>query len=120
MKVGIDIIENSRLHSMQLNKARLSKIFTETEINYFNKFSDPLTHISGNFCAKEAFVKALKTGFSKGLAPIDIEVLHTPDGAPYINTQTEKIKKFLQKTEKVDLSISHSDTVSTAVCIIYD
>lgn len=120
MKVGIDIIENNRLNNILNNKTKLSKIFTETEISYFNKFSEQLTHISGNFCAKEAFVKALKTGFSKGLTPIDVEVLHTSDGVPYINTETEKIKKLLLETEKVDISISHSNSVSTAICIIYN
>lgn len=119
MKVGIDILENSRLEKMLNNSKSLLKVFTPSEISYFNKFSEKLTHITGNFCAKEAFVKALKTGFSGGLTPIDVEVLHTENGLPYINVDNPKIKALLQENEKIEISISHSLTTSTAICIIY-
>ena len=118
MNVGIDIIEIDRFKFFEDDQARLAKHFTETEIAYFNKFTEKLSHISGCFCAKEAFVKALKIGFGKDLTPIDIEVLHDERGAVYINTDLPKIKKLLG-TRKVDINISHSKTSSTAICIIY-
>lgn len=119
MKVGIDTIETERCSKFMADNNLLKKVFTSTEIAYFNKFSDKLSHISGNFCAKEAFVKALKTGFSNGISPLDIEILHEESGAPYINVNNEKLLKFINKDAKVELSISHSKTIATAICIIF-
>ncbi len=119
MRVGIDILENNRIINIYNDEKRMSKIFTVKEIAYFNKFSDKISHICGAFCAKEAFVKALKTGFTKELTPIDVEILHTESGIPYVNIDNLKIKKLINKEDKIDINISHSDTISTAICIIY-
>lgn len=118
MKVGIDIIEIERFKFFLEDEKRLNKNFTQNEIAYFNKFSEKLSHISGCFCAKEAFAKALKLGFGKRLSPIDIEVLHDKNGAVYINTATPKIKELLDG-QNVEINISHSKTTSTAICIIF-
>ena len=120
MKVGIDILENERFNDILDNNAKLSKIFTTKEIDYFNTFTHKLSHITGNFCAKEAFVKALGTGFSNGLTPIDIEILHDKNKVPYVNLNNLKIKSLLGEIDKVEISISHSVTISTAICIIYN
>lgn len=119
MKVGIDILENDRMLDLSQNKIKLAKVFTSNEIDYFNKFSEQLTHITGNFCAKEAFVKALKLGFTNGITPLDVEILHTENGLPYVNTNTFKLKELIKEC-KVEINISHSKTASTAVCIIFD
>lgn len=118
MKIGIDLIEISRFDNLANDRKKLEKIFTENEIGYFEKYKFKTCHIAGTFCAKEAFVKALKIGFGKNLTPIDIEVLHEESGNPYINTLKEKTKNVLNGKD-VDISISHSDTMSTAICIIY-
>ena len=118
MKIGIDIIEISRFEELVNDENKLKKIFTLTEIKYNNKFSDRITHFSGNFCAKEAFVKALKTGFSNGITPKDVEILHTEKGVPYVNINNEKLKKIIKNDNNVDISISHSKIIATAICII--
>jgi len=119
MKIGIDIVEVKRMNDInELN--RLKKIFTQNEINYFYQFQNPLVHIAGCFCAKEAFAKALKIGFGSDLAPIDIEILHYQSGAPYINLQNLKLKNLLTQNEKVDISISHCDEFAVAECLIYE
>lgn len=118
MKVGIDIVDFERFEFFLEDEERLKKHFTKNEISYFNNFNEKLSHISGCFCAKEAFAKALKIGFGKQLSPIDIEVLHDKNGAVYINTNNLKIKNLLGE-EKVEINISHSKTTSTAICIIF-
>ena len=56
--VGIDIEKVDRFKDF--NKTKLSRIFTKQEIEYCFSFSNPLPHIAGIWCAKEAFVKAMK------------------------------------------------------------
>lgn len=117
MKVGIDIIEISRLEDICNNTNKLKRLFTQKEIAYFDKFSEKLSHIAGFFCVKEAFVKALGTGFCGDVFPLDFEVLHDENGKPYLNFLSQKLKD-LTKNKKMDISISHSKTVSTAICIM--
>lgn len=119
MQVGIDILEISRFTEIEKSETKLKKMFTENEISYFFKYTEKLSHIAGTFCAKEAFVKALKTGFCKEVSSLDVEILRDEKGAPYINTELEKVKNLLGEDKKVDISISHSDTMATAICIIY-
>ena len=119
MQVGIDIIEISRFTEIEKSEEKLKKMFTKEEINYFSKYTEKLSHIAGTFCAKEAFVKALKTGFCKEVSLLDVEILRNEKGAPYINTNKNKIKQLLGEDKSVDISISHSDTMATAICIIF-
>ena len=119
MQVGIDILEISRFIEIEKSETKLKKMFTGNELNYFSRFNEKLSHIAGTFCAKEAFVKALKTGFCKDVSLLDVEILRNANGAPFVNIQTEKIKKLLPENKKVDISISHSDSMATAICIIY-
>ena len=118
MKVGIDVIELERLKEISENKTKLSKIFTVNEIEYFNKFSEKLSHIAGFFCAKEAFVKAFGTGFGENVSPLDIEILHEDSGKPFVNLLSAKLLNSLNQN-KIEISISHSKTIATAICIIF-
>ncbi len=118
MKVGIDIEKIKRFEIM-LDKNKLEKIFTPKEIEYFNKFQYKLDHIAGGFCAKEAVSKALKVGFYTKINPIDIEILHDENGAPFVNKENEKLAKLLCGRD-AEISISHSDDIATAICIIED
>lgn len=116
MEVGIDVLETERF--IGYGRSRLERIFTSKEMEYFDRFSGKETHICGNFCAKEAFLKALKIGIGGGLSLRDIEVLHMDSGAPYINRENGKVKKLL-KDREVEISISHTKKTSVAICIIF-
>ena len=91
MEVGIDILEIDRFLEIEKEETKLKKMFTAKEIEYFNKFQFKTSHIAGTFCAKEAFVKALKTGFTKEIGLLDVEILHNENGVPYINLNNENI-----------------------------
>jgi len=117
MKVGIDIEEVVRIEKLLSEKENnLERIFTKNEILYCNKFSDKANRFAGFFCAKEAFSKALGTGFSNGVKFSDIEVVHSITGAPEISEGT--IKNFCPDRQ-IALSISHTKNTATAICIIY-
>lgn len=115
--VGIDILEVKRLSKISADKNKLSKIFTQNEQEYFQKFSHKLPHIAGCFCAKEAVAKALKCGFGATLSPLDVEILHEKSGSPYVNTASLRLRPLL-KGSKIELSISHTKNYATAICLI--
>ena len=106
IKIGTDAIEISRFSEMKNAERFVQKNFTDRERAYFSDRKNPYPHIAGAFAAKEAFSKYLGSGI-RGFGLRDIEVLHDESGKPYICFKGTKIL--------ADLSISHSDTIATAV-----
>ena len=94
------------------NKELKQSNLTKNKVNYFSK----------RFAAKEAFTKALGTGFRKNLNFKDIVIMNDTMGKPYYLI-TNKITKIIQKRFKVRnfdcfLSISDEKDYSTAFTII--
>ena len=53
----------------------LHRVFTDVEIAYCTRQRDPVPSLAGRFAAKEAAMKALGTGHSRGVLWKDIEVV---------------------------------------------
>lgn len=108
--IGIDLENVARFE--HLTDDGLKRIFTENEIKYAKEFENYLEHLTGFFCAKEAFVKALDCEINY----INIEILHKETGKPYVN-ETHYIRKIMREKflNKIDVSISHCKQFSTAV-----
>ncbi len=118
MRVGIDIVDVNRFERMSGDDVKLSTLFTAKEIAYFRDFANPITHIAGTFSAKEAVVKAFKTGFTPQVLPLDVEILHE-NKVPRVNLKGGA-KKFFEEQgfTKIEISISHTNTIAEAICII--
>ena len=120
--VGIDIVENKRIKKLLLKKKIKfeKKIFTKNEIAYCNKKSNLVGCYSKRFAAKEAFVKALGTGFRYNINFNDIEVIKNVNGNPRIavnKKETSKIKTFF-KVKKFNIFLSISDEKKYAIASI--
>ena len=113
MELGTDIIEIERIERLiQRHPRMVEDILTPGEMALFENYQEQrqAEFLSGRFCAKEAYVKALGTGFRNQLRPIDIEILPDQWGRPVVTKGPI--------TEGVSMSISHSKTVATATCIM--
>jgi holo-[acyl-carrier protein] synthase len=115
--LGNDILEVERLRQSVQRQGQpfLSRIFTQKEQDYCNKFQDPYPHFAGRFAAKEAIVKAFGTGFGGQVQWHDIEVLNDERGKPVVFLSESLQKEFHRPTLLV--SISHSTAYATAVAI---
>ena len=87
-----------------------------------NAVENKVAFFSKRFAAKEAFSKALGTGFRMNLNFKDIEVVNNKMGKPYY-VKNKKITKIIQKNFKIKkfkcfLSISDDENYSTAFAII--
>ena len=111
--IGIDIVDNFRVKKLLLNKKSSfeNKIFTNNEIAYCKKKSNVTNCYSKRFAAKEAFVKALGTGFRKNINFKDIEILNNGYGKPCLSINKKLINKIknLFKVKKFNISLSISD-----------
>ena len=119
---GIDIVENYRLKKLLLKKKSnfKNKIFTNNEIAYCEKKSNFTNCYSKRFAAKEAFVKALGTGFRKNINFKDIEVLKNHYGKPYILINKKIINKIKTsfKVKKFNILLSISDENKYAIASV--
>ena len=120
--IGVDIIENKRIKSSIKNSKFVNRIYSLNELNQSLLSKDRIAYFTKRFAAKEAFAKALGTGFRNNLNFKDIEIINDKMGKPYYS-KTNKIKKIVQKNFKVKkfncfLSISDEKEYSTAFTII--
>jgi len=120
--VGVDIIENSRIKKSIKNKKFLSRVFSKIEIINSKKNNNKSGYFSKRFAAKEAFSKALGSGFRNGLNFNDISVVNDRYGKPSIklNSKLKYIinKRFKTIKVKVFLSISDEKKHSIAFVVI--
>jgi holo-[acyl-carrier protein] synthase len=119
---GVDIIKNSRIKNLIKNHKFLSRIFSENEIQDSKKVKNKTNFFAKRFAAKEAFVKALGTGFRKGINFSDISVVNDKVGKPLIKIN-DKIKSIILKKNKfksfkIFLSLSDQDKHSIAFVIL--
>ena len=119
---GVDIIKNSRINSSLKIKGFLNRIYTKKEIQQGKKIKNKINFYAKRFAAKEAFVKAIGTGFRSEINFIDIEIKNYKNGKPYI-LLSNKLKNFLKKKfkirkYKVFLSLSDEKDYSIAFVVI--
>ena len=113
--MGCDIVEIDRVADVFTTERKLSRIFTDSEIELANTAST----LAGRFAAKEAFLKALGSGKS-GVPLKDIEVLRDISGKPFINE--ERLKQVLDRVfgrpVRINVTISHNRNDAMSVVII--
>ncbi|MFL2902156.1 MAG: holo-ACP synthase [Candidatus Pelagibacter sp.] len=119
---GVDIIKNSRINNSLKIKGFLNRIFTEKEIQQGKKLKNKINFYAKRFAAKEAFVKAIGTGFRSDINFIDIEIKNYKNGKPYISL-SKKLNNYLQKKFKIQkykvfLSLSDEKDYSIAFVVI--
>ena len=120
--IGVDIIKNKRISIALRNKKFINRTFSKVEIKFSKKNFNKTNYFAKRFVAKEAFSKALGSGFSNNLNFKDIEILNDKNGKPYfsISKKISKIvnKKFKIKRFKLFLSISDEKDYSIAFAIL--
>ena len=118
--VGVDIIENSRIKKSIKNKKFLSRVFSKIEIINSKKNNHKSGYFSKRFAAKEAFSKALGSGFRNGLNFNDITVVNDRYGKPSIKLNA-KLKNIINKrfkTIKVNVFLSISDEKKHSIAFV--
>ena len=122
--LGIDVVEIARMKAiLSRSPSFAGKVFSEGERAYCDKTSSPETHYATRFAAKEAVLKALGTGFSRGIRPRDVEVNRTSKGRPYValHGRAKEVAAEMGVRElPISLSYTHSEAVACAMAITED
>ena len=120
--IGTDIVEINRIKKfLKKNNQFKKKIFSTIEIKNCESSPNVCASYSKRFAAKEAFVKALGTGISKGISFNEISINNNKNGAPFIKLigKTKTIVKILTKSKKkIFLSLSDEKKYALAMVVI--
>ncbi|MFO7981477.1 MAG: holo-ACP synthase [Candidatus Aminicenantes bacterium] len=118
--IGTDIIEVKRIKRLIERSPRFrDRVFTEKEIDYCEKKKNRAPSYAARFAAKEAFFKALGTGWRKGVTFKDVEVINQPSGKPELvlyGKSKEMIKKYHIKN--IQVSLSHVGESAHSVVVL--
>ena len=117
---GIDIIEVSRIKAvMERDIGFREKIFTPGEIAYCETKKHKFENYAARFSAKEAFLKAIGTGWRFGIRFADIDVYHDEYGKPLIKLsgKAEQLAKD-EGISKIHVSLSHLKEIATAIVVV--
>jgi holo-[acyl-carrier protein] synthase len=118
--IGTDIVECVRIRKMieRHGEHFLRRVYTEREITYCQSRKRAMEHFAGRWAAKEAILKALGTGWAKGMAWTDLEVRHDANGKPLVLV-AGAVRDYVKARRVADIlvSISHCRTYATAYAL---
>jgi len=109
--IGIDVAEVKRIRAVIESQGErfLRRVFTLEEVAYCEKFKNKYERYAGRFAAKEAAMKALGTGWSRGVRWVDVEVVRQRGGRPVLQLHGEARKIADRLAVKhISMSITHT------------
>ncbi len=118
---GIDIAEVERIRQVIDRHGRkfIERVFTPAEIAYVERKANRFERYAARFAAKEAAMKAIGTGWRRGVRWQDFEVSNLPSGKPalILNGVAAAIAGQLG-VKAISLSLTHTATQGMAVVIL--
>ncbi|MBN9344116.1 MAG: holo-[acyl-carrier-protein] synthase [Caedibacter sp. 38-128] len=121
--IGTDLVEIKRIEDLiSRHKDRfMERVFTPVEIATALALSRPAASLAKRFAAKEAFVKALGTGFSQEILLTEVEVYNEATGQPRLRlygAAQRILHHRLEGFQKEILHLSLSDTQTQALAFV--
>lgn len=120
---GIDIVETDRIRRAIARYGRrfLERVYTSGEIAYAERKASAGERYAARFAAKEAGMKAIGTGWKRGVRWRDFEVGNLPSGKPTLRLhgRAAEIAGELG-VRRIELSMTHTKSSAVAVVIVED
>lgn len=117
--IGTDIAEVPRIAKSIENNSFKEKVFSKVEIAYCESKANSAESFAARFAAKEAFFKALGTGWRGGMAFNEVEVVNDELGKPtlvIVGTTAEIIKE--KNIKVIHVSLSHIKDMAMATVVL--
>ena len=115
--IGTDIVECLRIAQIIERHGELfiNRVYTDHEIRYCRSRKAATQHFAGRWAAKEAVLKAMGTGWRRGIRWRDVEILNTSSGRPVVALRGGARSVVEQSgIRQVLISISHCRSHATA------
>jgi holo-[acyl-carrier protein] synthase len=118
---GVDLAEVGRIRDAITRYGRrfIERIYTPAEIAYVERKANRFERYAGRFAAKEAGMKAIGTGWRRGVRWQDFEVTNLPSGRPTLQLHGEAARIAERLGVKlISLSITHTAELGMAHVIL--
>jgi holo-[acyl-carrier protein] synthase len=118
--MGTDMVEVARMaEKLDKDAGFRELVFSSAEIAYCEPKVHKYEHYAARFAAKEAFLKALGTGWKNGTAFNEIEMINNEQGKPALFFHGKTAATLaVMNLGKISVSVSHVKTMASAVVII--
>jgi holo-[acyl-carrier protein] synthase len=118
--IGTDITECLRIARMIERHGELfiGRVYTPEEIKYCQSRKQATQHFTGRWAAKEAILKAIGTGWRRGISWRDMEIRNEPGGKPVVAVRGG-VKDVVEQLgiAEIQVSISHCRSHASAFAI---
>jgi len=118
--IGLDATEIARIEQMltRYGDRFLHRVFTDGEIAYCRAKHRAAQSLAARFAAKEAAMKALGTGHSRGVVWRDVEVVRL-GGPPQLRFHGAAGQHFARMGgDSAHLTLTHTDVLALAHVIL--
>jgi holo-[acyl-carrier protein] synthase len=117
--IGTDIAEVARIAKSIEKSSFKEKIFSKTEIAYCEAKINKSESFAARFAAKEAFFKAIGTGYRGGVAFKEVEIRNDKLGKPALHVLGKTAKIVAKKNIKsIHVSLSHTKEIAIATVVL--
>jgi holo-[acyl-carrier protein] synthase len=119
--IGIDLVSIPRFRELMERKgdAAIRRFFTGAEAQRCRESKSALESFAARFAAKEAFFKALGTGWGLGGRWTEVEVVSAPSGAPSLRLTGRAAEAAAERgVRSIHLSLTHTDDTAGAFVVL--
>ena len=116
--IGVDIVEVERFRNIikRRDDKFAKKVLSDKEYNTYLKSNNKETYLSKCLAVKEAFVKAMGTGFTGIYKKADISYCSSDNSRPFIELSNDIENEI--KNLNININLSVSDEVSNAIAFV--
>ena len=118
--IGIDLVECGRF--LDWSSFKKQRIFTKKELEYAdNDNANSERHLANFWAAREAFLKAIGTGFGDDISFSDVSVEHNEAGRPellIVGGARAALKELAGDDARVHLSVTDQDDYCAAMVVV--
>jgi holo-[acyl-carrier protein] synthase len=121
--IGMDLVEIDRVAALleRRGERALRRLFSDEEVARCLRADRPAQSYAARFAAKEAFMKAVGTGWGTGVAWRDVEVVSAPGGAPSLRLSGGALRLAEARGVRRSLvSLTHIGGVAGAFVVLED
>ncbi len=118
--VGIDLIEVARVKKAVLNNNTfLNKVYGNQELNKCENINNKYQCLAARFAGKEAFMKALGSGWSEGIKWSEVEIINDQLGKPVLSLSGKALELVNQlEINRMNISLTHINDFASAIVIL--
>lgn len=119
--IGIDLVQIGRVAELleRRGERALRRLFTPGEVERCRGGRSPRESFAARFAAKEAFFKALGTGWGRGGDWTEVEVVSAPSGAPGLRLHGRAAARAAARgVSRLHLSLTHTGDLTGAYVVL--